>query len=208
MRSILFLLLAWGALSCAGPQTGLVALRYSTITYPYKAPIRLYIGREKDRSNTDYFYRIDQYELDTFHKRFGEALQNRKLKILTHTATGNPVVVKLRNPFTVVFDSTQADIVMYMWVNHFEQDEVEVDRDQIRIWEGYGVAKKWKNLDEVSRVDVTIEIELKERGRNQAFHSFLAKGIALGSEYEGEDYERAMKRCEVRFYEHLLKMKQ
>ena len=205
MKRILLLLLGLAALSCGPRSSELAILKHSSFTYPYSGPLRLYIALERDRSGKDYFGTVGEFELDTFQQRFNRGLQNRKLRLETYTDAGNPVTLKLKNPFAVVFDSTEADLILYLRIDGFEDEKVEVTRDRIILWYGYGFTQYWGGYDRVPRVLVALDAQLKETRTGNIFYGLQARGISVGKSFRREAYAVAMDRCEIRFYEKFLR---
>ena len=205
MKRLLLLPLVFGLLSCAGQDRPYSVLKRSTFTHPYTEPLRLYIALEKDRSGGQYFDRVDELDLRTFQERFKQGLLRRKLRIETFTATGYPTTVKLANPFEIVLDSTRADLILYLRIDGFEQGQVEVTRDRILLWNSFGITQYYVGYDRVPRVLVSLDAQLKEVRTGQLFYGFQARGVSVGAPFKRDAYETAMKRCEIRFYERLLK---
>ena len=200
----LLLPLVLGLLSCASSDRPFKVLKHSTLTYPYTEPLQLYIALEKDRSGRRYFDRIDELDLRTFQERFKQTLQKRRLKIETFTAAGNPTTIKLSNPFDVVLDSTQADLILYLRIDGFEQGEVEVTRDRVMLWYSFGITRYYVGYDRIPRVLVSLDAQLKEVRTGEIFYGFQARGVSVGAPFRREAFEVAMARCEIRFYERLL----
>lgn len=201
LLSVLAVSLLW---SCASPQTEYRVLRHSTFSHPYPT-MRLYVSVDRDRSGGSYDEALDKLGLDAFHERIRMGLRQRRLSFETYTGAGSPTTVKLRNPFLIVPDSTQADLILHLRVDALEEGAVEVTRDRMLVWYGYGVAQVYELNSRVPRVLVALDAQLKEVSTGQIFYGFQANGIAVNRAHRREGIEVAMTRCERRFYEKLLK---
>ena len=205
LLSLLGLLGLSAAVSCGPTSSELAILKHSSFTYPYSQPLTLYVALERDRSGRDYFGAMEEFELATFQERLHRGLRNRKLTLETYTDLGNPVTASLRNPFTVVLDSTVADFILYLRIDGFEDEQVEVTRDRVILWHGYGYTQYGAGYDRVPRAVVALDAQLKETRTGQIFFGFQARGISVGTRFKREAYAVAMDRCEIRFYEKLLR---
>jgi hypothetical protein len=203
--SLLFLSTLLFSLACSAPKQGLNVLQYSTISYPYAGPIRLYIAPEKDRSGGQYFEAIDVYDVETLQTRFKEGLRRPKLRLETYTSAGNPITLKLKNPFEIVEDSTRADVIAYLRVNGFEQGEVDVTQERMVFWNSFGMAQVWMGVSRVSRVRLEVDAQFKEVSTGEVFYAFQARGASVGEPHRRQAVSVAMDRCEIRFYEKLLR---
>lgn len=203
--SLLFLSTLLFSLACSAPKQGLNVLKYSTISYPYAEPIRLYIAPEKDRSGGQYLDAMDIYDVETLQSRFKDGLRRPKLRLETYTSAGNPVTLKLRNPFQIVDDSTRADVIAYLRINGFEQGEVDVTHERTVFWNSFGMAQVWVGVSRVSRVRLEVDTQLKEVSTGEVFYAFQARGASVGEANRRQAVSVAMDRCEIRFYEKLLR---
>lgn len=192
---------------CAGKKkTDYKVLRYSSFTYPYPEPLKLYIAPDRDRSGSDYINRTDTWELPRFKERLTEGLRSRRLRIDSYTSAGNPATVKLRNPYVVVADSNEADLLLTIRIDAFEEATVDVTTDRIMMWSSYGVLTQYyMGYQRVPRMLVAIDAQLRERGQNQTFYAFQAKGIAVNRPTRREGFHVAMDRAEMRLYERFLR---
>lgn len=191
--------------ACAGKKTDYKVLRHSSYEFPYP-PLKLYIGADRDRSGVDYLDKVDMWELPTFRERFMQGLRRPRLRLDTYTSAGNAVTVKLRNPYEVVLDSSEADILLAIRIDAFDESTVDVTTDRIMFWSGYGVLQQYYvGYQRVPRMLVAIDGQLRERGQPAPFYGFQAQGIAVNRTTRREGFSVAMNRCESRFYERLLK---
>lgn len=201
------LLVAVAALSaCAGKKTDYKVLRYSSYQHPYPEPLKLYVFADRDRSGADYLKKVEAFQLETFRERITQGLRSRRLRIDTYTAAGNPTTIKLRNPYTVVADSNEADILLTLRVDAFDESTVDVTSDRIIFWSAYGIPYSYfANYQRVPRMLVALDAQLRERGQPTTFFAFQAQGVAVNRSIRREGFDIAMDRCELRFYERLLR---
>lgn len=73
------------------------------------------------------------------------------------------------------------------------------------LWHGYGYTQYGAGYDRVPRAVVALDAQLKETRTGQIFFGFQARGISVGTRFKREAYAVAMDRCEIRFYEKLLR---
>ena len=200
----LFLLIATLAWSCATSQTEYKVLRHSTYSYPYPT-MHLYVAPETDRSGGRYHDVLSRFELVSFQERIADGLQRRSLSFDSYTSAGSPTRVKLTNPYTIVNDSTQADLILYLRIDALEEGEVEVTRDRVMVWYGYGISRFYDLSSRVPRVLIALDGQLKEVSTGQIFYGFQARGVSVDRAFRREGIEVAMARCEKRFCEKLLR---
>lgn len=191
-------------LACGRPEGPLTALRYSSVAYPYTAPVRLYVGQETDRSGGEYSRRVADHDLPGLRERISHHLQARILKLDTYTAAGNPTTVRLRNPFVLVADSTQADVVLRLRVDGWEEGAVEVTRDRVLLWNSYGITRYYVGIDRVPRVLVALDVHLVDTRTGEVFYGLQARGVAVGGDFRRQGYDLALARCAARLCEKFL----
>ena len=166
--------------ACASTPTEYKVLRYSAYSYPYPQPLKLYVAPERDRSGSDYATKIQAWELNGFQKRIREGLFAHRLHLDTYTAVGNPTTLKLRNPFTIVADSSEADLLLNLRVDGFEEATVEVTSDRMVFWNTYGIpVQVYATLQRVPRMLVALDAQLRERGQAAPFYGFQAQGVSV-----------------------------
>lgn len=192
--------------SCAAKKTDYKVLRYSSYQYPYPEPLRIYIAPDRDRSGNQYIDKTDTWELPTFRDRISDGLRSRRLRLDTYTSAGNPTTVKLKNPYLVTVDSTEADIILELRVDAFDESTVDVTTDRMIFWSGFGIPYSYYiGYQRVPRMLVSIDAQLRERGQKAPFFAFQANGVSVNRPTRREGFNVAMNRCEVRFYERLLR---
>ena len=148
---------------------------------------------------------MSSFELESFERRLSLGLRHRKLRLDTHTSSGVPTTVKLRNPFEIVADSSNADLVLYLYVTGFEQGEVSVTTDRVVFWNSFGIAQSWVGYERVSRTLIEVDAQLKEVATGQTFTGFRSRGASVGETFKRGSLNGAIERCEIRIYERLLR---
>ncbi len=178
-------------------------LKRSAFTYPTDSPITLFIDEERDRSGGQYRKQIQKYELKTFKQRISRGLQPREIKVRTYTGTGEPMSETFVNPFVVVQNPAQADMTLTIHVDGFAYGEVEVTRDRISFWNGFGITT-YVGYEVVPRVLVAISCTVFDTRLGKEVYRFEARGVSVNRPLMREGYRLAMDRCVGRFYERFL----
>lgn len=187
---------------CAGPPAPHKALK-RTIFNQGEARPKLFIVPERDRSGGRYLKLLDEYDMESFQERFTSVLLQSRIRFSSFTEYGEPYQAKLDNPFDIVGDSTEADLVLELYVDGFEDSEVEVTGDRIAFWNGFGITQ-FTNYERVPRVLVALSARLRDPKTRMAVYEFKARGVSVNRPFKREGYQVALNRCEQRFYERLL----
>ncbi len=192
--------------SCASKKTDYRVLRHSSYQHPYPEPLKLYIGYERDRSGSDYQGKMEMWELGTFRERFMRGLRRTTIRLETYSSAGHEIKLKLRNPYLVVVDSTEADLFLDLRINAFDESTVEVNTDRLMMWSSYGImTHQFVAYQRVPRMLVEIDGQMRERGQSVPFYGLQARGISVNRPTKREGFQIAMDRAEIRFYERFLK---
>lgn len=202
----LVLLLAVPLLSatgCGGPPPVHKALKRTAFGQDGASVPRLFIAAERDRSGGRYLKMIDEFELESFKERFTNRLMQPKLRFDSYDEYGQPREVKLVNPFQIVGDSTDADLVLELFVDGIEEGTVEVTGDRIAFWTGFGITQ-YTEYQRVPRVLVALSAQVRDPKTRMSAYEVRARGVAVNRNFRREGFDVAMRRCELRFYERLL----
>lgn len=159
MRHVLSAILVLALVGCSTTPKFRV-LQRSSFTYPAEQPIKVFIAEERDRSGGQYRKEIEKYDLDTFRERIHQGLWKREIKVWTYEG-GTAMTKTLINPFAVVDKATDADMQLMINVDGFEYGKVEVTRDRVSFWNGFGITT-YVGYDVVPRVLVGISCTVVE----------------------------------------------
>ena len=205
MKRIPLLCLGLVAASC-GVKTGEFAvLKKSSFAHPYPEPLTLYVAQERDRSGRNYVAALEEFGLATFRERLIRGLEHEQLTLDTYTDLGSPVTLRLHNPFTVVVDSVAADLILSLRIEDFDDGKVDVTPEKVTLWRGQGYPGYASVSGQVSRAVVALHARLREAATAKKLLEFRTRGISVGTRFRHEAYAQAMHRCEIRFYERLLR---
>ena len=67
------------------------------------------------------------------------------------------------------------------------------------------MAQVWMGVSRVSRVRLELDAQFKEVSTGEVFYAFQARGASVGEPHRRQAVSVAMDRCEIRFYEKLLR---
>ncbi|MFH1008816.1 MAG: hypothetical protein V1800_15170 [Candidatus Latescibacterota bacterium] len=203
MRYALLTILLLTLAGCGSRTADLRVLKRSSFSYPSDRSIKLHIGKELDRSGGEYQENLRKYKLETFGERISRGLQKDRVKVHTFRSAGESVVRDLINPFILVDDPTEADMMLILNVDGFEYGKVDVTSDRISFWDGFGITT-YVGYSVVPRMLVGISCSVVDMPLGREVYSFQAKGVAVNRSLMREGYDLAMDRCVMRFYEKFL----
>ena len=115
-------------LSSCGAQSTLTLIKNMTVAPTPDSKIKLYIGEEKDMGDS-YRERLKTYSLASIKDRMTKSLQQPEVRYNILEPNGDVTWTgKMANPFSIVTDSTEADVVISIVIEGFgygKQDDME-----------------------------------------------------------------------------------